>query len=177
MFFFSNTPPSLLRLLEELFFFLLRDPLEDFLQNYKCNYYNDYKLNNNRFVFFLCHSVSNRPKRKKNLFLLMFCDNQFKNYSRVYTLSQLSHIFKKNCTQYMYELHILIFVCSKVLYWTEGTWTGGRRTNRYFQCIKVKKCYPNMASRAPSIFSFKSSSFSGNSIIIKMYICTYLVKL
>lgn len=107
----------------------------------------------------------------------MFCDNQFKNYSRVYTLSQLSHIFKKNCTQYMYELHILIFVCSKVLYWTEGTWTGGRRTNRYFQCIKVKKCYPNMASRAPSIFSFKSSSFSGNSIIIKMYICTYLVKL
>lgn len=108
-------------------------------------------------------------KEKKNLFLLMFCDNQFKNYSRVYTLSQLSHILKKNCTQYMYELHILIFVCSKVLYWTEGTWTGGRRTNRYFQCIKVKKCYPNMTSRAPSIFSFKSSSFSGNSIIIKMY--------
>lgn len=34
-------------------------------------------------------------KEKKNLFLLMFCDNQFKNYSRVYTLSQLSHILKK----------------------------------------------------------------------------------
>lgn len=59
-------------------------------------------------------------KEKKTLFLLMFCDNQFKNYSRVYTLSQLSHILKKNCTQYMYELHILIFVCSKVLYWTEA---------------------------------------------------------
>lgn len=81
MFFFSNTPPSLLRLLEELFFFLLRDPLEDFLQNYKCNYYNDYKLNNNRFVFsYVIVSLIGLYKRKKNLFLLMFCDNQFKNY-------------------------------------------------------------------------------------------------
>lgn len=41
-------------------------------------------------------------KEKKNLFLLMFCDNQFKNYSRVYTLSQLSHIFKKK----LYTVHV-----------------------------------------------------------------------